>query len=32
MGAAGIHALGKTDHILYDLKYVLPADETDLRL
>jgi UDP-N-acetyl-D-galactosamine dehydrogenase len=32
MGAAGIHALGKTDHILYDLKYVLPADQTDLRL
>jgi UDP-N-acetyl-D-galactosamine dehydrogenase len=32
MGAAVIHALGKTDHILYDLKYVLPADETDLRL
>jgi len=32
IGAAGIHALGKTDHILYDLKYVLPADETDLRL
>ena len=32
MGAAGIHALGKTDHILYDLKYVLLADETDLRL
>lgn len=32
MGAAGIHALGKTDHILYDLKCVLPADETDLRL
>ena len=32
MGAEGIHALGKTDHILYDLKYVLPADETDLRL
>jgi UDP-N-acetyl-D-galactosamine dehydrogenase len=32
MGAEGIHALGKTDHILYDLKYVLSADETDLRL
>lgn len=32
MGAAGIHALGKAEHILYDLKYVLPADATDLRL
>lgn len=32
MGAAGIHALGKAEHILYDLKYVLPADEADLRL
>ena len=32
MGAAGIHALGKAEHILYDLKYVFPAEETDLRL
>ncbi len=32
MGAAGIHALGKAEHILYDLKYVLSANETDLRL
>lgn len=32
MGAAAIHALGKPDHVLYDLKYVLTADESDLRL
>ncbi len=32
MGAAAIHALGKTNHIFYDLKYVFPSDETDLRL
>lgn len=32
MGANGIHALGKTPHILYDLKYVLPAYAVDLRL
>ncbi len=32
MGANGIHALGKTTHILYDLKYVLPAEAVDLRL
>lgn len=32
MGAAAIRALGKNDHVLYDLKYVLSADESDLRL
>lgn len=32
MGADAIHALGKTPHILYDLKYVLPATVVDLRL
>ena len=32
MGAEQIHALGKTPHLLYDLKYLLPADEADLRL
>ncbi len=32
MGAAAIHALGKETHIIYDLKYVLPAEESDLRL
>lgn len=24
--------LGKTNHVLYDLKYVLTADEVDIRL
>lgn len=32
MGAAEIRALGKSEHILYDLKYLLPAEESDLRL
>ena len=32
MGAAGIRKLGKPEHILYDLKYVLSPDESDLRL
>ncbi|MDN5842135.1 MAG: Vi polysaccharide biosynthesis UDP-N-acetylglucosamine C-6 dehydrogenase TviB, partial [Alcaligenaceae bacterium] len=33
MGADAIHALGKPDqHVLYDLKYVLTAAESDLRL
>src|SRR5690554_2079816 len=32
MGAANIRALGKTDHILYDLKYLLSAEESDIRL
>jgi UDP-N-acetyl-D-galactosamine dehydrogenase len=32
MGAAAIRALGKSDSVLYDLKYVLVANESDLRL
>jgi UDP-N-acetyl-D-galactosamine dehydrogenase len=32
MGAAGIRALGKPEHVLYDLKYVLTSNESDLRL
>lgn len=32
MGAAEIRALGKSENILYDLKYLLPAEESDLRL
>src|SRR5690606_31304535 len=32
MGSQAIHALGKPEHVLYDLKYVLSADEADLRL
>ncbi|ADP18915.1 Vi polysaccharide biosynthesis protein VipA/TviB [Achromobacter xylosoxidans A8] len=32
MGATGIRKLGKPEHILYDLKYVLSPDESDLRL
>ena len=32
MGAEGIRALGKSVHVLYDLKYVLAAEAVDLRL
>ena len=32
MGAEQIRALGKLEHVLYDLKYILPADASDLRL
>jgi UDP-N-acetyl-D-galactosamine dehydrogenase len=32
MGCAALRALGKDNHVLYDLKYVLPASESDLRL
>ncbi|MES2300359.1 MAG: Vi polysaccharide biosynthesis UDP-N-acetylglucosamine C-6 dehydrogenase TviB [Pseudomonadota bacterium] len=32
MGAAGLRALGKTEHVLYDLKYVLAACDSDIRL
>lgn len=32
MGAAAIHALGRPQHVLYDLKYVLPRQDSDLRL
>jgi hypothetical protein len=30
--AAAIRALGKPEHVLYDLKYLLPAADSDLRL
>lgn len=32
MGAVGMRQLGRADHVLYDLKYILPADQSDLRL
>lgn len=32
MGAAAIRALGKSNAVLYDLKYVLDPQESDLRL
>lgn len=32
LGAAGIRAFGKENHVLYDLKYVLSAQESDIRL
>ena len=32
MGADRIRALGKVEHVLYDLKYVLPPESSDLRL
>lgn len=32
MGAGKIRALGREHHVLYDLKYVLRPDETDIRL
>ena len=32
MGAAYFHALGKENHVLYDIKYLLNADESDGRL
>jgi UDP-N-acetyl-D-galactosamine dehydrogenase len=32
MGASAIRALGKAQHVLYDLKYALPADSSDIRL
>lgn len=32
MGAEAIHRLGKENHVLYDIKYVLKADEVDGRL
>ena len=32
MGVSEIRKLGQDDHVLYDLKYVLPADQSDLRL
>jgi len=32
MGVQAIRALGKPEHVLYDLKYLLPVDGSDLRL
>lgn len=32
MGVANIRQLGRENHVLYDLKYIFPADQTDLRL
>lgn len=32
MGAEQIRVLAKTNHVLYDLKYILPAHASDLRL
>lgn len=32
MGVANIRAVGKSEHVLYDLKYLLPAEASDLRL
>ena len=32
MGAEAIRALGKEQHVLYDIKYLLPADQVDGRL
>ncbi|HXE19710.1 MAG TPA: Vi polysaccharide biosynthesis UDP-N-acetylglucosamine C-6 dehydrogenase TviB [Castellaniella sp.] len=32
MGAAALRALGKPQHVLYDLKYILARGESDLRL
>ncbi|MEG2445462.1 MAG: Vi polysaccharide biosynthesis UDP-N-acetylglucosamine C-6 dehydrogenase TviB [Acinetobacter sp.] len=32
MGAKGIRELGKANHVLYDLKYVLAQHESDIRL
>lgn len=32
MGGKAIRALGKPEHVLYDLKYILSASESDLRL
>jgi UDP-N-acetyl-D-galactosamine dehydrogenase len=32
MGAHGIKALGKNNHVIYDIKYLLPSDQVDGRL
>jgi UDP-N-acetyl-D-galactosamine dehydrogenase len=32
MSPATIHALGKAQHVVYDIKSVLPADQVDARL
>jgi UDP-N-acetyl-D-galactosamine dehydrogenase len=31
-GAAAVRAYGRVNHVLYDLKYAFPAEESDLRL
>ncbi|MFT6624219.1 MAG: UDP-N-acetyl-D-galactosamine dehydrogenase [Cycloclasticus sp.] len=32
LGARGIHAFGKANQVLYDIKYLLDSSETDGRL
>ncbi|WP_248919149.1 Vi polysaccharide biosynthesis UDP-N-acetylglucosamine C-6 dehydrogenase TviB [Pseudomonas entomophila] len=32
LGIESIRTLGKAEHVLYDLKYLLPAEQSDLRL
>lgn len=32
LGEETIRAFGKDDHVLYDLKYILPAEQSDIRL
>jgi UDP-N-acetyl-D-galactosamine dehydrogenase len=32
MGAPALRSLGKPEHLLFDLKYILPATDSDLRL
>ncbi|HCS28399.1 MAG TPA: Vi polysaccharide biosynthesis protein VipA/TviB, partial [Spongiibacteraceae bacterium] len=32
MGVDAVRALGRKQHVLYDLKYVFPSSTTDLRL
>jgi UDP-N-acetyl-D-glucosamine/UDP-N-acetyl-D-galactosamine dehydrogenase len=32
LGAKGIRALGKTNHVLFDVKHVLPKSDVDARL
>ena len=32
MGTTAIRALGKKNHVLYDIKYILPSEKVDVRL
>jgi UDP-N-acetyl-D-galactosamine dehydrogenase len=32
MGADAIHAFGKAEHIIYDVKHIMPKDQVDGRL
>jgi UDP-N-acetyl-D-galactosamine dehydrogenase len=32
LGAAGIHAFGRPNHVVFDIKDVLPKDQVDGRL